>query len=1075
MKLWKKVALIVLTLALLLPVLEAQAATAVNPGKVVEDVIRQPTCTEPGLKIVFTNDFPNGKRQEMSALGHDWGPWTVTKQATCTAAGSRKHTCKRCQTTETVSIPAAGHKWGGWTVTKQATCGEDGSREHKCTVCGAKGTQRLAATGKHTYGPAVITKQATESAAGIKTFTCTVCGHKESKKYYMTGTISRGSVGRAEEIKVIQQELKDTGIYDGKVNGEYDKETEDAVKEFQRRAGVDEDGVMHPMVQDRLNWYWQRKKKVDPALKELISGGIRIPIKPMTTPWTSNGDGTHSRKVFFWNKPAKVETEDCAFTQRNLDNGLMRLTCPKCGAEEPELVLWTVSLGQIPDENEQLFSTTQIYGAVRYTGASGNESVRATLCRVDDEGETKVFETDDFSVYGVIDIEGPGTYVLEAQIIDGDKETEPVRSAPLQVRHQRYFFRELVLDEVHLYQTAVFPEGDVSVDLMSEVTYYHGRGPVTMSAMLYEVRGDEERLCYFMPTLLPCDTLRTYPGFDEEALPTGYVLEVTATDGFTTVTKRSNIVTYNGPKEEGRLVKAATLTVNDPEVRDDNDFLDYVKLFTCNIELEDGVQAVFMKGTLQKVGSGRCMSFLPNAGDNFVYANSGIDGPGDYYVDIVAFDGENSQLVHSNVVHVYRSDLPELTAYPYLETYNDEIYSYCAFCGGQTGDAWVTEHTVTKVSPDGATETVSVPLNTWEDEPLPFSGPGTYTASCTVTDGVSTVSAISDPLVIPNLPKSGAIIEQVIFSVSEGTSPIWHVGGAGPIVCQDAFCTVVPTAEYAELHAQGQISYQCELLSSDGQVLKTYPGVPGPVSLFVEGNGEGLYFMKVTAYCGDVVETVCSNVLNMAGSELAPLQIVGVSLYGENNQIMADVQWMGGWARIEDVKGTIVLERLKGGKAEQVATVEMTDLKNRNVWAFDVTEEGSYQATVTMSDLLSTETAQSNAIGLPGAQNVLTVKNVYLLWNEDYTTAKASFELAGPKEMVESATVTGQVLVVYQGKAPEAIDLGAYGPGWNSVDLGDGQLTYILEVIAEYTLPDGTTDTAYGFSLVPLQGLPYGA
>ena len=61
--------------------------------------------------------------------------------------------------------------------------------------------------------------------------------------------------------------------------------------------------------------------------------------------------------------------------------------CGVCGAEEPELVLWTVSLGQIPDENEQLFSTTQIYGAVRYTGASGNESVRATLCRVDDEGE----------------------------------------------------------------------------------------------------------------------------------------------------------------------------------------------------------------------------------------------------------------------------------------------------------------------------------------------------------------------------------------------------------------------------------------------------------------------------------------------------------------------------------------------------------------------------------------------------------------------------------------------------------------------------------------------------------------
>ena len=47
--------------------------------------------------------------QEIAALGHDWGEWTVTKEPTATAEGEKTRTCKRdASHIETASIPATG-------------------------------------------------------------------------------------------------------------------------------------------------------------------------------------------------------------------------------------------------------------------------------------------------------------------------------------------------------------------------------------------------------------------------------------------------------------------------------------------------------------------------------------------------------------------------------------------------------------------------------------------------------------------------------------------------------------------------------------------------------------------------------------------------------------------------------------------------------------------------------------------------------------------------------------------------------------------------------------------------------
>lgn len=50
-----------------------------------------------------------------------------------------------------------------------------------------------------------------------------------------------GSTG--DEVKQIQTKLKRWGYYDGEINGIYDNETIEAVKYFQRKNGLPEDGV----------------------------------------------------------------------------------------------------------------------------------------------------------------------------------------------------------------------------------------------------------------------------------------------------------------------------------------------------------------------------------------------------------------------------------------------------------------------------------------------------------------------------------------------------------------------------------------------------------------------------------------------------------------------------------------------------------------------------------------------------------------------------------------------------------------------------------------------------------------
>ena len=87
----------------------------------------RPTCTKDGEKVGECSRCGMKETEKISALGHDWGAWTVTTPATCTNEGVETRICNRDPShVETRTIPTTGHNWV-----------DNGDGTHTCTNCGA--------------------------------------------------------------------------------------------------------------------------------------------------------------------------------------------------------------------------------------------------------------------------------------------------------------------------------------------------------------------------------------------------------------------------------------------------------------------------------------------------------------------------------------------------------------------------------------------------------------------------------------------------------------------------------------------------------------------------------------------------------------------------------------------------------------------------------------------------------------------------------------------------------------------------------------------------------------------------
>ena len=180
---------------------------------------------------------------------HNWVKQSETPGKTCTSAGTATYKCSYCGARITRETKAPGHKWGEWQTSKKATCSAKGEQTRKCKVCGKKDTRSTNRL-PHTWGEWTVTAEATDFTMGTRTHACAVCGAEKSEDFYPDPTYKRGDKG--DGVRVLQEKLNAAGYDCGKVDGDFGKKTEAAVKALEESHGFTADGIAWPGVQKWL-------------------------------------------------------------------------------------------------------------------------------------------------------------------------------------------------------------------------------------------------------------------------------------------------------------------------------------------------------------------------------------------------------------------------------------------------------------------------------------------------------------------------------------------------------------------------------------------------------------------------------------------------------------------------------------------------------------------------------------------------------------------------------------------------------------------------------------------------------
>ena len=189
---------------------------------VTNEMTKAATCTEAGVRVYTAtyDGHTDTKNETLAALGHDLEHHDA-QAATCTAIGWNAYdTCSRCDYTTYQEIAALGHDWGEWTVVKEATVEEEGLERRVCKNDNEHVEERVIPkvdphvhsyvfdsfvwdgfTAKAKYvctennehvdlRDATVTKEVTKAAtcteAGVKVYTATYDGHTDTKNETLT-------------------------------------------------------------------------------------------------------------------------------------------------------------------------------------------------------------------------------------------------------------------------------------------------------------------------------------------------------------------------------------------------------------------------------------------------------------------------------------------------------------------------------------------------------------------------------------------------------------------------------------------------------------------------------------------------------------------------------------------------------------------------------------------------------------------------------------------------------------------------------------------------------------------------
>ncbi|MCR5297487.1 MAG: DUF11 domain-containing protein [Clostridiales bacterium] len=229
-------------------------------------VTKEPTCVESGTRTQTCSICGDTKTESIAMTEHQYGAWKVTREPTCVRKGVQERKCSVCGNVQTKQLKKTDHTPGEWTVTKEPDCHHKGKRTTKCTVCGKKLSETLPKT-THVFEEWEIEVPETDHSMGKRSAKCTICGEKKTEKFYPEGTLYRGGDNPPEEVKKLQSTLHSMGLYKGKISGEFDKATAEAVKKLEKELGIGGDGIAWPLVLKSLGLFGKPGEPVSSDLK----------------------------------------------------------------------------------------------------------------------------------------------------------------------------------------------------------------------------------------------------------------------------------------------------------------------------------------------------------------------------------------------------------------------------------------------------------------------------------------------------------------------------------------------------------------------------------------------------------------------------------------------------------------------------------------------------------------------------------------------------------------------------------------------------------------------------------------
>ena len=322
-------------------------------------VSKEATCTKKGERVRTCKNCGEQQKEEYLE-DHDFGAWKMTKEPTCTEKGERVHTCKVCGTEEKQELDKLPHDYE-YRVTLEATDHSAGVRSKVCKVCGhvggeenfdPEGTIRRGAKGEevryiqqllveqgylnaggadgifgggtekalmkyqqdrnlnpdgiawpqtradleHDYGPWETVKQMTRAEAGERVRKCRGCGF-EQHEIIESGTVfERGR--RGEDVRALQQIIKEVGYDAGSFDGIYGKKLDAALASFAQAEGmIVEEGKVRPADVDAVVNAWLETIPADTWMGE---GDVNSPVNLALTVTAEGGADDSGVTSYSW-------------------------------------------------------------------------------------------------------------------------------------------------------------------------------------------------------------------------------------------------------------------------------------------------------------------------------------------------------------------------------------------------------------------------------------------------------------------------------------------------------------------------------------------------------------------------------------------------------------------------------------------------------------------------------------------------------------------------------------------------------------------------------------------------------